>query len=218
MIRLMTCTTSAAEGDRRKTKKQPTPGPQGHTKTMNKKTMIVALIGAFLGMSATAFAGPGPGKYRGKLTRNATGLDPRVGTSIVKANNPGDPTATYSTHVESVNKGTAESLSYTFDVLPDGNVNANIRGKIKIGGKVYQFSVSGQAMGTFTDTSIETVIPMANVSVQKVGSKKVKSGKTNLALFAGSPKEGEIMVHFIAKSSEVLPLRYEAKFKGKLVP
>lgn len=185
---------------------------------MNKKPMIVALLGAFLALSTAAFAGPGPGKYKGTLKRTATGLDDRTGTSIVKASNPSDPSAPFSTHVESTNKGTAESLSYTFDVLPDGNVHANIRGRIKIGKSVYNFSVDGQAMGSYTETSFQTVIPKANVSVQKVGSKKVKSGVTNLALFAGSPEKGKILVHFIAKPSEALALKYEAKYKGKLVP
>lgn len=185
----------------------------------SKPIMIAALMSAFLGFSTTAWAGPYPGHYKGKNTRTASPLAKATWKAEVHAENPTDPSATFSTHVTSTSsKGTTEALSYSLDVLDDGSVHADMQGKIKIGSKVYQFTVTGMAEGTFTEHSFATEIKGANISVRKVGSKKWKSGKTNLSVFAGSSAEGKIEVTLVAKPSTVLDVKYKVDYKGEAVP
>jgi hypothetical protein len=93
----------------------------------------ILLTGVLFASVIDAEAGPRPGRYKGKLTRECSAakvLERSVATGA-NASNPTDPNASFSTRVRcSGTFGTGDLLNIHLDVLPDGKVSADISGKI----------------------------------------------------------------------------------------
>lgn len=182
---------------------------------MNTKSIVsVAVLSAFLAFSTDAWAGPGPGKYRGKISRTAAKakLKTQEWSCQVSASNPAAPLATYSTLVKcSARNGSAENLKFNFEVQDNGNVDVMIQGKLQLADGSLQFEASGTGPGTFTEHSFATVIPKGNLS---------GPGGAKISVSAASPVKGEIEVELqvqpTSKKHRLGKKGYKVKYKGKL--
>ena len=171
----------------------------------------VTLAGVMFVSTTDAYAGPHPGRHKGKLKRECPAANPvaRSADTAAEASNPTDTAATFSTRVRcngmfAVN----DKLAIKLDVLEDGMVAATVSGSIvRKGKRPLAFSASGKALGIYTETSFRTKINEVMVN-GKPASLTVSAGST------GNELKVEVKIDPVSPTHP-LGSQYKAVFVGK---
>lgn len=177
----------------------------------NLTTFLFAAAGLMILCPTEAQAGPRPGRYMGKLSRECPAAKPvlrAVQPIAATASNPTNPAATFSTRVRcSGSFGVNDKLNIALDVLPDGKVAADISGTIpRLKKPALQFRAKGSAPGSYTATSFRTRIPRVMVN-GKPASLEV------IAQSIGNKLKVDVRIDPV-DSAHPLGSDYEAEFEG----